>query len=60
MQLLSTLFGVLGIVGGLIFFILALVGASNYPQATFYGVMSIAAFAFTGVLLLAGRDREDE
>ena len=72
MKTLTTILGALVSVGGILLFIVAfltpfrvsLVGASEsqitrvYTQATLFGVLSVAAFVFAGVLLLAASGRE--
>ena len=67
MKVFTTILGALVSVGGILLFIVAfltpfrfsLVGAPEiqisrvYTQAIFFGVLSVAAFMFAGVLLLA-------
>ena len=72
MKTITTILGALASVGGILLFIVAfitpfrfsLAGASEiqisrvYTQATFFGVLSVAAFVFAGVLLLAANAQE--
>ena len=72
MKTITTILAALASVGGILLFIVAfitpfqfsLVGAPEfqisrvYTQATFFGVLSLAAFAFAGVLLLAANAQE--
>jgi len=70
MKTLITILGALALVGGILLFGAALLTPSQYPlasasaiqlsqvyaQATYYAVLSVAAFVFAGVLLIATND----
>lgn len=67
MKTVMTIIGVLTLVGGILLFIAAFTTPTKYPlsgasaiqisqvyaEATFYAVLAIAAFVFSGVLLYA-------
>jgi hypothetical protein len=52
MKMIFDAIGALALFGGIVLFAVALF-AGNYLQGTFYGVLSIAALVFAGILFLA-------
>ncbi len=73
MKMLFDVIGALALVGGIWFFIKAFMTPSMYSlstasaiqaqqvygEATYYGVLAIAAFIFAGVMLLATGDKTE-
>jgi len=57
-KLVFDVVGALALVGGIILFVVALLGG-NVLQGTFYGVLAIAAFVFSGILFLATKGSSD-
>lgn len=67
MKVITTIIGTLVLLGGIVLFIAAIITPQKYPlsgasaiqiaqvysEATFYGVLSIAAFVLAGVLVLS-------